>query len=100
MKLLKIALLLGTAYYLLNSLLYTWLPTNYIFDAKTLNEISNSVISKYDAESETFDVKVMLKDLRDALAKHYGDDYINQWVDEEWAVSYTHLDVYKRQGLR
>ncbi|CAG98075.1 C-8 sterol isomerase ERG2 [Kluyveromyces lactis] len=87
MKLLKIALLLGTAYYLLNSLLYTWLPTNYIFDAKTLNEISNSVISKYDAESETFDVKVMLKDLRDALAKHYGDDYINQWVDEEWVFN-------------
>ncbi|CDO95622.1 unnamed protein product [Kluyveromyces dobzhanskii CBS 2104] len=87
MKLLKIAVFLGAAYYFLNSLLYTWLPKNYIFDPKTLNEIVNTVLSKHDVESETYEVKEVLHEIRDSLASHYGDEYINKYVEEEWVFN-------------
>ena len=50
----------------------------------------------------------MLSDLRDSGAIEqdadvvmflYRDDYYNKDTDTPNAVSYTHLDVYKRQGF-
>lgn len=84
MKLLKLAIFFGIAYYFMNTLLYTWLPSNYIFDPLTLNKIVNAQLEKYDLESESFETKSLLKDIRDALAAHYGEEYINQYVEEEW----------------
>lgn len=87
MKLLKLGLFFAAAYYVMNSLLYTWLPRNYIFDPKDLNQIVNTALAEYNLESESFDLKVMLQDIRDRLANHYGEEYINKYVEEEWVFN-------------
>ena len=57
-----------------------------MFDPKTLNEICNSVISKHNA-AEGLSTEDLLQDVRDALASHYGDEYINKYVKEEWVFN-------------
>lgn len=64
-----------------------WLPRNYIFDPKTLNEISNKVIARHDSTSENFTTRDLLVDLRNELALYYGDEYINKYLDEEWVFN-------------
>lgn len=87
MKCISIILLLGVLGYYMNSIFSTWLPSNYIFDAKTINKICNSVISKHNSTSPDFDTKVFLKDVRNALADHYGDHYVNEYVEDEWVFN-------------
>ncbi|CCE63002.1 hypothetical protein TPHA_0D03670 [Tetrapisispora phaffii CBS 4417] len=87
MKCISIIVLLGLLGYYMNTLYTTWLPTNYMFDPKTLNEICNGVISQYNTTDSKFDVKVMLKDIRNELASHYGEEYINKYVEEEWVFN-------------
>lgn len=86
MKLLPI-LFVAVAGYFMNTLFATWLPNNYIFDPKTLNEICNSVITKHNTSSEAFTTEGLLRDIRDALAGHYGDNYINKYLDDEWVFN-------------
>lgn len=87
MKFLSIAVLLGVAAYVMNMLYSTWLPRNYMFDPKTLNELCNGVISKHNTTSENFSTEALLRDVRDALAGQYGDEYINKYLDEEWVFN-------------
>lgn len=87
MKFLPILLLIGVVGYTLNLLFNTWLPTNYMFDPKTLNQICNTVLTKHDTTAEDFSTEVLLQDIRDALASHYGDEYINKYVREEWVFN-------------
>ncbi|CAB4252288.1 similar to Saccharomyces cerevisiae YMR202W ERG2 C-8 sterol isomerase [Maudiozyma barnettii] len=89
MKCFPIILLLGVIGYMLNSVYYTWLPTNYIFDPKTLNQICNTVIAKHNATTneDTFSTDALLSDIRDALASHYGEEYINKYVAEDWVFN-------------
>ncbi|EJS44166.1 erg2p [Saccharomyces arboricola H-6] len=87
MKFLPILLLIGAACYTLNALFSTWLPTNYIFDPKTLNQICNSVISKHNTTAADFSTDDLLQEIRDSLASHYGDEYINKYVKEEWVFN-------------
>ncbi|QLL31054.1 hypothetical protein HG536_0A08710 [Torulaspora globosa] len=87
MKWLSVAVLLGVAAYVLNALYSTWLPTNYIFDAKTLNEICNEVLSRHDSSSENYSTEALLRDVRDALAQHYGDKYINRYANDDWVFN-------------
>lgn len=87
MKCFPILLLIGAVGYFMNVLFTTWLPTNYMFDPKTLNQICNSVIAKHNTTADDFSTQVLLQDIRDALASHYGDEYINKYVDEEWVFN-------------
>ncbi|CAI4673370.1 BLD_1a_G0042240.mRNA.1.CDS.1 [Saccharomyces cerevisiae] len=86
MKFFPLLLLIGVVGYIMNVLFTTWLPTNYMFDPKTLNEICNSMISKHNA-AEGLSTEDLLQDVRDALASHYGDEYINKYVKEEWVFN-------------
>lgn len=67
----------------LNQLYSTWLPQNYIFDPKTLNTICNDVLEKFGSD----DAEVLLRSVRDALAEHYGDEFINKYTHEEWVFN-------------
>lgn len=89
MKLLPVVLFFGVCSYILNSLFSTWLPTNYIFDPTTLNQICNTVITQYNASTtpETFSTGGLLREIRDALASHYGEEYINKYVEEDWVFN-------------
>ncbi|KAL6939256.1 C-8 sterol isomerase [Hanseniaspora osmophila] len=87
MNLLRITLLLVAVYSFLNRFLYTWLPTNYIFDPKVLNTICNSVIAKHNDLSTQESTKDFFVDLRNELANTYGEQYINKYVDEEWVFN-------------
>lgn len=87
MKCLSITVLVGVIGYMLHAFYSTWLPTNYIFDPKTLNEICNNVLSKHNSSSESFTTEALLRDVRDALAQHYGEEYINRYVDEDWVFN-------------
>ena len=86
MRLISVGIFFAVAYYFLNSLLYTWLPTNYIFDPLTLNQIVNSVIVKHEETSTDYDIKAVLHEIRDSLASHYGDNLINKYVEEDRCV--------------
>ena len=89
MKCLPVILLLGVLGYVLNSLYYTWLPTNYIFDPVTLNQLCNTVIAKHNETTtpETFSTEALLRDIRDSLAAHYGEEYINKYTDDAWVFN-------------
>ncbi|CCF60303.1 hypothetical protein KAFR_0J02390 [Kazachstania africana CBS 2517] len=87
MKLLPVFLFLGLSYYFLDRLFYTWLPRNYIFDPVTLNQICNSVIAKHNSSDAIVDVSSLLVDIRTELASHYGPEYINEYVEEEWVFN-------------
>lgn len=87
MRLISVGIFFAVAYYFLNSLLYTWLPTNYIFDPLTLNQIVNSVIVKHEETSTDYDIKAVLHEIRDSLASHYGDNLINKYVEEDWVFN-------------
>ncbi|AMD21445.1 HER166Wp [Eremothecium sinecaudum] len=63
---------------------YTWLPNHYIFDPATINEICNDALAKYDTTSADFNLKDLLTDVRNELASHYGDKFINEMVEEDW----------------
>lgn len=81
----KLLTFLAVFGYILNQFYDTWLPRNYIFDAQTLNEICNGVIAKHNGtESNT---EALLMDIRDALAKHYGDEYINEYRRDDWVFN-------------
>ncbi|SCU83066.1 LAMI_0C01882g1_1 [Lachancea mirantina] len=86
MKIVFFAALVALAGYWMNQLLYTWLPTQYIFDPKTLQEISNTVLRKHEA-FENSTTEALLKDLRDELALYYGEEYINKWSRDEWVFN-------------
>lgn len=86
MKFVTISVLLGCAFYLMNQLLYTWLPTNYIFDPQTLNQICNTAIAKHNT-TENFSTEALLRDIRQDLAAHYGDKFINEYLEEEWVFN-------------
>ena len=53
----------------------------------------------HDSIVERLSGQAAVYDLRKTLRAH-GDEYIFYSTDHHWtsAVSYTHLDVYKRQG--
>lgn len=76
----NLLLLVAGVGYLLNSLYDSWLPRNYIFDPKTLNEICNGVLAKHNGSDASASTESLLIDVRDALAKHYGDEYINEYT--------------------
>lgn len=80
-------LFFGAAYYVMNTLFTTWLPQNYIFNANDLNEIVNQNLAKYDNSSETYSSEAMFRDLRDALAERYGEEYINEYRNEDWVFN-------------
>ena len=84
MKIFSVTLLLGVAAYFMNTLYTTWLPRNYIFDPIEVNQLCNDVLSKHNSTSENFSTEALLRDVRDALATRYGDEYINHYLDEEW----------------
>lgn len=91
MRIITIAVLLGVLAYTFNFLLNTWLPSNYIFDPATLNQICNTVIAKHNATAEEtgnpVDTRSLLLDIREALALQYGEEYINEYKDEEWVFN-------------
>ncbi|EDO17361.1 hypothetical protein Kpol_1060p15 [Vanderwaltozyma polyspora DSM 70294] len=87
MKCLFFLTVFGILGYLMNSVFYTWLPTNYIFDPKTLNEICNTVLATHNSSSPDFSTEALLRDVRDGLAAHYGDEYINKYIEEEWVFN-------------
>ncbi|CDH14333.1 probable C-8 sterol isomerase [Zygosaccharomyces bailii ISA1307] len=69
--------------WIMNSTFTTWLPQNYIFDGQTLGEICNSVISTHKAN----DTEILLREVRDALAAHYGPQFINEYKQSEWVFN-------------
>ncbi|CCH58468.1 hypothetical protein TBLA_0A06760 [Henningerozyma blattae CBS 6284] len=87
MKCLYLSIILGLILYSMNNLFTTWLPKNYIFDPQTLNEISNRVIARHDATSADFSTEKLLRELRDELATHYGEEYINKYNNEDWVFN-------------
>lgn len=65
-----------------------WLPSQYIFQPETLNLICNQVLAQYShLEPEDRDVEQLLRDVRDGLAEHYGDQYINPYVESNWVFN-------------
>ncbi|CCD26631.1 C-8 sterol isomerase ERG2 NDAI_0I00620 [Naumovozyma dairenensis CBS 421] len=87
MRLLTVLVFLATTGYILKQLFTTWLPKHFIFDPVTLNQICNSVLVKHDPSSEHFHTEALLRDVRDALAAHYGEEYINKYSNEEWVFN-------------
>lgn len=89
MKFIPVLVFIAVFGYTLNNLFSTWLPTNYIFDPVTVNQICNTVIAKHEKLNETAATssESLLRDVRDALADHYGDDYINKYTNEEWVFN-------------
>ncbi|CCC70014.1 hypothetical protein NCAS_0D04330 [Naumovozyma castellii] len=89
MKCLPVLLLIGIVGYMMNQLYYTWLPKNYIFDPQTINQICNTVIAAHSstANTEDFSAETLLRDVRDALASHYGEEYINKYTREDWVFN-------------
>lgn len=87
MRWFSITVAIGVAAYFLSALYSTWLPKNYIFDPKTLNQICNEVLSRHNSSAETFTTEALLRDVRDALAVHYGDEYINRYANEDWVFN-------------
>ncbi|XDT33240.1 ERG2 and Sigma1 receptor like protein [Nakaseomyces glabratus] len=83
----NLLLLVAGVGYLLNSLYDSWLPRNYIFDPKTLNEICNGVLAKHNGSDASASTESLLIDVRDALAKHYGDEYINEYTRDAWVFN-------------
>lgn len=69
-------------YGVLDQLLYTWLPSNYIFDWETLNALSNEVISKHP-EGNTTEI---MADLAASLKDHYGNS-INELNTDDWVFN-------------
>lgn len=72
--------------YVMDMAYNTWLPTNYIFNSQTLNELCNGVLVNYKGQ-ENVDTDQLLRDVRDALAGHYGDEYINEYVESNWVFN-------------
>ena len=90
LSLLWVSIVLFSIKYAMDWAFYAWLPTNYIFNPQTLNEIVNGVLTKYDnstANNDDINVEQLLRDVRDALADHYGEQYINPYVKEEWVFN-------------
>ncbi|AET37871.1 C-8 sterol isomerase ERG2 Ecym_2118 [Eremothecium cymbalariae DBVPG len=73
--------------YLMNQALDHWMPKRYVFDPLTLNKICNTVISRHSYGSAITDAKPMLIDLRNELAAHYGEQYINPYSDDDWVFN-------------
>lgn len=63
-----------------------WLPQHYIFNPQTVNEICNGVLAQYKDQPD-YEVESLLTDVRDALAEHYGDKYINEYLNENWVFN-------------
>lgn len=95
LSLLWLSAVLFSVKYVMDWAFYAWLPTNYIFDPQTLNEIVNGVLTKYNnietADHSTLtnetNVDHLLRDVRDALASHYGEEYINPYIEEDWVFN-------------
>lgn len=77
--LLKLAIFSLAAFKFLNSLYYTWLPTNYIFDPVTLNMLANDVLQKHPEGNTT----LIMEDLALSLKAHYGDN-VNDLNWDDW----------------
>lgn len=71
----------------MNALFTTWLPKNYIFDKDVLNGLVNETLAKHNSTSDDFNLEAMFKDLRDAMADHYGDEYVNEYRREDWVFN-------------
>ena len=54
----------------------------------------------YDSVSETAEYKISRKLTRTSVENYKGRSRVNELLTVEIAVSYTHLDVYKRQNYR
>ncbi|SCU91807.1 LAFA_0F05974g1_1 [Lachancea sp. 'fantastica'] len=87
MRFVFIVAFIAAAWYAMEKALYTWLPTNYVFDPETLHNIANGVIATHKTLGDQSTTEALLKDVRQALADHYGDQYINQYVKEEWVFN-------------
>ncbi|AAS53193.1 AFL181Cp [Eremothecium gossypii ATCC 10895] len=86
MRYLRIGAVIAAVGYVMNAALYSWLPRNYMFDPHTLNRICNTVIAKHNARGAVAP-RALLQDVRDALAAHYGEEYINRYVEDEWVFN-------------
>ncbi|CCK72027.1 C-8 sterol isomerase ERG2 KNAG_0I02410 [Huiozyma naganishii CBS 8797] len=87
MRLLSVLLPLVLVGYVLNKLYSTWLPTNYVFDWQTINQLCNGVIAQTDFAAEDYSGELFLQNVRDALASHYGDHLINEYAREKWVFN-------------
>ncbi|SCU80266.1 LADA_0B06062g1_1 [Lachancea dasiensis] len=87
MRLLFVLALIGAAWYAMEEMLYTWLPSNYVFDPATLESIANRVITVHQDLGDQSTTEALLKDVREELALYYGEQYINKYVKEEWVFN-------------
>lgn len=87
MKLLFVIGFLLSAYYVMDKLLYTWLPGNCVFDPETLAVIANRVIATHKEMGEESTTELLLRDVREELAKEYGEKWINKYVKNDWVFN-------------
>jgi C-8 sterol isomerase len=76
------ALALYIVFAVFNKLYTTWLPSNYIFDWKTLNQLSNEVLVRHPDGNTT----EILIDLAGELKKTYGDN-LNDLNFDDWVFN-------------
>lgn len=77
-------LILGL-YGIFNLIFHTWLPGNYIFDAKTLQVIAKEVIETHKTTKST--TSDLFRDLQEKLAAEYGQKYINKLNFDDWVFN-------------
>ncbi|CAR21268.1 C-8 sterol isomerase [Lachancea thermotolerans] len=86
MKLLYVVGVLLSTYYIMDKLLYTWLPTNCVFDPDRLVLIANKVIATHNQMGNST-TEQLLMDVREELAKEYGDKWINPYEKDKWVFN-------------
>ncbi|ODV83989.1 hypothetical protein CANARDRAFT_236796 [[Candida] arabinofermentans NRRL YB-2248] len=85
-KLFKFAILpviLISIFSILNTLFYTWLPKNYIFDKEELQKLSIEAIN----ENPNGNITSILYDLQNKLSNKYGNDIINELNFNDWVFN-------------
>lgn len=83
MKLFYFVVIPVLIYSILDKLFYTWLPSNYVFDAETIGKYSKEAI----AESANGNITEIVTALIPKLKAHYGPEIINDLNWEEWVFN-------------
>ncbi|CAH6720948.1 C-8 sterol isomerase [[Candida] jaroonii] len=83
MKLLYVGAFFALFYSILSSLYSTWLPKNYVFDAKVLQEIVQETL----AEETSGNITLIIDTLVPKLQDKYGKDIINEMNYNEWVFN-------------
>ncbi|ONH69069.1 C-8 sterol isomerase [Cyberlindnera fabianii] len=79
---LSLPIVLYSVYAVFNSLFYTWLPKNYVFDQPTVTRIANEAISRHGAN----ETQAILEDLAVSLKSQYGE-LINDLNWDDWVYN-------------